>query len=528
MKHAALTLAGVLACSVAADAQFGVAIRTRNGSGAAVDRLQVQTGADHAAVSVKNAFLEIAAVPAPTLSPAATGRIYFDGAQFRASVNGGPYVPLAGGGGGIASIEGQTGPAVDLAAAGAGLAVTAGNNVITYTLTDLWVNASGDTMTGTLHLPAAGLTIGGQTLHLTDGNGPNAGSNLVHWDNLVGVPAGFADGTDDGAGGGGGGISSIEGQAGPAIDVAAVGPGLSVAAANNVVTFTLEDQWVDVDGDTITDTLTIFPDGLTTAATGLWVDMPAGGQNAGVFVSEDDTGSGVPTIWCQQVHDVADTDGLLPVSLLSIGLDADSFVTDAIGVFSQGLGFESPSMLSVAGDGDAGLALLTLGDAVFTSATELQADVLVDGNHTVLGAKAAAQRMPDGSYARFYAMESRDLEYVASGTAALEGGVAEVKLEPSFVEGTSEEVEYRILVTPRGECNGLYVAARSRDRFTVRELLAGAGDVGFDWIAIGRRRGYESRPDDEALNAQIEHARRTAGRALETSASVIAFMKRKR
>src|SRR6266511_4910427 len=31
----------------------------------------------------------------------------------------------------------------------------------------------------------------------SDGNPPNTGSNLVHWDNLNGVPAGFADGTDD-------------------------------------------------------------------------------------------------------------------------------------------------------------------------------------------------------------------------------------------------------------------------------------------------------------------------------------------
>ena len=30
-----------------------------------------------------------------------------------------------------------------------------------------------------------------------DGDGPNAGSNLLHWSRLVGVPSGFADGTDD-------------------------------------------------------------------------------------------------------------------------------------------------------------------------------------------------------------------------------------------------------------------------------------------------------------------------------------------
>jgi hypothetical protein len=38
-------------------------------------------------------------------------------------------------------------------------------------------------------------------LETSDGNGPNAGSNLVSWDNLLDVPAGFADGTDANSGG---------------------------------------------------------------------------------------------------------------------------------------------------------------------------------------------------------------------------------------------------------------------------------------------------------------------------------------
>ena len=32
----------------------------------------------------------------------------------------------------------------------------------------------------------------------SDGDAPNTGDNLVHWDVLTGVPSGFADGTDDG------------------------------------------------------------------------------------------------------------------------------------------------------------------------------------------------------------------------------------------------------------------------------------------------------------------------------------------
>lgn len=41
-------------------------------------------------------------------------------------------------------------------------------------------------------------------LSTSDGNPPNQGSNLVSWDNLKDVPAGFADGVDNGGTGGGG------------------------------------------------------------------------------------------------------------------------------------------------------------------------------------------------------------------------------------------------------------------------------------------------------------------------------------
>ncbi|MFH1312455.1 MAG: hypothetical protein ABIJ00_04435 [Candidatus Eisenbacteria bacterium] len=44
-------------------------------------------------------------------------------------------------------------------------------------------------------------------LSTSDGSDPNTGLNAVHWNNLNGVPAGFADGVDDGGGGAGDGHS---------------------------------------------------------------------------------------------------------------------------------------------------------------------------------------------------------------------------------------------------------------------------------------------------------------------------------
>ncbi|MFQ6093356.1 MAG: hypothetical protein ACE5OR_11925, partial [bacterium] len=66
------------------------------------------------------------------------------------------------------------------------------------------------------------------SLNTSDGDAPNVGSNVVHWDNLWGLPAGFADGTDDV--GAAGGVSQI--NAGAGIEVTnPTGPTATVAHA---------------------------------------------------------------------------------------------------------------------------------------------------------------------------------------------------------------------------------------------------------------------------------------------------------
>ncbi|MEO0097693.1 MAG: hypothetical protein ABIK78_06335, partial [candidate division WOR-3 bacterium] len=69
------------------------------------------------------------------------------------------------------------------------------------------------------------------------------------------------------------------------------------------------------------------------------------------------------------------------------------------------------------------------------------------------------------------------------------------------------QIPVRIIITPYTS-SLIYISERSNKGFTAK---ADIGDLNatFDWIAIGRAKGYEIRPniiipDDEALDREIE------------------------
>jgi hypothetical protein len=76
------------------------------------------------------------------------------------------------------------------------------------------------------------------------------------------------------------------------------------------------------------------------------------------------------------------------------------------------------------------------------------------------------------------------------GTAQLEGGTARVELSEHFSLVTEEE-GLTVQVTPREDCNGLYVAEVTTTYVVVRELQGGTGHARFDFFINGVRSGYE-------------------------------------
>lgn len=144
---------------------------------------------------------------------------------------------------------------------------------------------------------------------------------------------------------------------------------------------------------------------------------------------------------------------------------------------------------------DEAMALVALTDsahypAIFANtknwAAWLEGRVLVRGDLIVTGTKHAVVDHPDGSHRLLYCLEAPEAWYEDFGRASLRGGKATVTLEAQFAALVGDD-SYHVFLTPEGECEGLYVARQSRDRFEVHELRGGNSDISFSYrIAVKR------------------------------------------
>jgi hypothetical protein len=115
-------------------------------------------------------------------------------------------------------------------------------------------------------------------------------------------------------------------------------------------------------------------------------------------------------------------------------------------------------------------------------------NVLVEGNFVVMnGAKNAAVPHPDGSLRRLYCMEAPESVFEDFGDARLVNGRAEVRLDPDF-DAVVHDDNYRVFLTPEGDCNGLYISSKGPHRFEVRELKGGTTNLAFTYRVVGKRR----------------------------------------
>lgn len=169
--------------------------------------------------------------------------------------------------------------------------------------------------------------------------------------------------------------------------------------------------------------------------------------------------------------------------------------------------------VSNSGPGDAIIASNTSSDSThptlsltnndFTSAGDLALDVLgpnfggecsvdVSGNLFCTGTLGAAVKA--GAKQRYgtYGVQSPENWIEDFGSGTLNVGVVTINLEPHFVQTISSKGDYKVFLTPAGECEGLYVANRTATSFEVRELKQGTSNVQFDYRIVAHRKGLET------------------------------------
>jgi hypothetical protein len=156
-----------------------------------------------------------------------------------------------------------------------------------------------------------------------------------------------------------------------------------------------------------------------------------------------------------------------------------------IGVYGQ-----STSGIGVRGHSSAGVGVVGSVSDPKALAGHFKGGVLVDGDFTVTGAKGAVVPHPDGSHRLFCAIESPESWFEDFAEATLEGGRAEIALDPDFAQLTSTD-RYHVFLTPYGPSNGLYVERRTARSFVVREQQDGKSTVSFSYRVIAKRRDIE-------------------------------------
>ena len=116
----------------------------------------------------------------------------------------------------------------------------------------------------------------------------------------------------------------------------------------------------------------------------------------------------------------------------------------------------------------------------------------VSGNLFCTGTLGAAVKA--GAKQRYgtYGVQSPENWIEDFGSNSLNVGIVTINLEPRFAKTISSKADYKVFLTPAGECEGLYVANRTATSFEVRELHQGTSNVQFDYRIVAHRKGLES------------------------------------
>jgi hypothetical protein len=90
-----------------------------------------------------------------------------------------------------------------------------------------------------------------------------------------------------------------------------------------------------------------------------------------------------------------------------------------------------------------------------------------------------------------YTIVTTEVTVQTCGVASLSSGRAGVSFDPAFQAAVSLKEPVVVTVTPTGPCNGVYLSKVNGNGFEMVEMNEGRSNVTVNYIAIGKRAGYE-------------------------------------
>jgi hypothetical protein len=125
-------------------------------------------------------------------------------------------------------------------------------------------------------------------------------------------------------------------------------------------------------------------------------------------------------------------------------------------------------------------------------------------------------------------MESPEHWFEDFGTAKLKRGRTVVRLDADFAK-VIKRGDYRVFLTPEGDCRGLYVRRKSAASFEVRELARGKSSVAFSYRIVGRRKDIRAHRRFAKIDTRLQlpaAATRPPRKGAPTAAELRKFLAR--
>ncbi len=119
-------------------------------------------------------------------------------------------------------------------------------------------------------------------------------------------------------------------------------------------------------------------------------------------------------------------------------------------------------------------------------------DFRCTGNSSILGTKSAVVATSQGPR-KLYSQESPEVWFEDFGEGQLQGGAAQVNLDPLFLETVTvnEQQPLKVFIQLNGDCHGVYVQ-RQAIGFKVVELAGGTSSARFTYRVVAKRKGFET------------------------------------